>query len=132
MAITDPIADMLSRIKNAVSINAETVELPSSKLKVKILEVFKKEGYIDNFEEFSKGNKKFLKIVFKIRSKNKNVIKNLKRVSSPGRHIYVGYENLPKVQSGFGTAIVSTSKGIMTDKEARQNKIGGEVLLYIW
>lgn len=131
MTIIDPIGDMLSRIMNAVKVNFDYVEIPSSKIKSKIAEIFKKEGYIDKYEEITKSNKKFLKIHFKKNGK-KNVIRGLKRISKPGRHIYSKAEDLPKVQSGFGTAVISTSKGLMTDSEARKQNIGGEVLLYIW
>ena len=132
MVLTDPIGDMLSRIMNAVRVGHSEVEMPSSVIKTKIAETLKQEGYISKFEVSSKGSKKTLKLSFKKNVKMKNAINMMKRVSSPGRHLYVKSDNIPRVQSGFGTAVVSTSKGIMPDKEARKLKIGGEVLFYVW
>jgi len=132
MVLTDPIGDMLSRIMNQVRVNGSEVEMPSSKVKAKIAEVLKQEGYISNFEVSSKGSKKTLKLHFKQNKKMKNAINMMKRMSSPGRHVYVTNDSIPRVQSGFGTAVISTSKGIMPDKEARKQKVGGEVLFYIW
>ncbi len=132
MALTDPIADMLSRIMNGIRVKAEGVELPSSKMKAAIAEIMKKEGYIGGFEEAVKAGRKVLKLKFKYSGKSKNAINMMKRVSSPGRHTYVRAGKLPRVQSGFGTAFITTSKGIMSDKEARKLKIGGEVLFYVW
>ncbi len=132
MVLTDPIGDMLSRIMNQVRVNGSEVEMPSSKVKAKIAEVLKQEGYISNFEVSSKGSKKTLKLHFKQNKKMKNAINMMKRMSSPGRHVYVANDSIPRVQSGFGTAVISTSKGIMPDKEARKQKVGGEVLFYIW
>lgn len=132
MTLTDPIADMLSRIMNGIRGRSEGVEIPSSKMKAKIAEILKKEGYISDFEEAVKTGRKVLKLRFKYNGKSKNAINMVKRVSSPGRHIYVRGGKVPKVQSGFGTAVITTSKGIMPDKEARKLKIGGEVLFYVW
>lgn len=132
MTLTDPIADMLSRIMNAIRGRGEAVEMPSSKLKARIADILKKEGYISDFEEAVKSGRKVLRLKFKLSGKAKNAINMMKRVSSPGRHIYVTGAKLPRVQSGFGTAVITTSKGIMPDKEARKLKIGGEVLFYVW
>ncbi len=132
MALTDPIADMLSRIMNGIRISADGVDIPSSKLKSRIAEILKSEGYISGFEESVKSGRKVLKLKFKFTGKSKNAINMMKRVSSPGRHIYVSGTKLPKVQSGFGTAVITTSKGVMPDREARKMKIGGEVLFYVW
>lgn len=132
MALTDPIADMLSRIMNGIRISADGVDIPSSKLKSRIAEILKSEGYISDFEESVKSGRKVLKLKFKFTGKSKNAINMMKRVSSPGRHIYVSGTKLPKVQSGFGTAVITTSKGVMPDREARKMKIGGEVLFYVW
>jgi len=132
MSLTDPIADMLSRIMNGIRGRSEGVEIPSSKVKSKIAEILKREGYISDFEEAIKSGRKVIKLRFKYNSKSKNAINAIKRISSPGRHIYVRGSKLPRVQSGFGTAVITTSKGIMPDKEARKLKIGGEVLFYIW
>lgn len=132
MALTDPIADMLSRIMNGIRARSEGVEVPSSKVKSRIADVLKKEGYISDFAEVVKAGRKVLKLRFKYNAKSKNAINMIRRISSPGRHIYVRGTKLPRVQSGFGTAVITTSKGIMPDKEARKLKIGGEVLFYVW
>ncbi len=132
MALTDPIADMLSRIMNGIRIKAEGVDIPSSKMKATIADIMKKEGFISDFEESVKAGRKVLRLRFKYTGKSKNAINKVKRVSSPGRHIYVRSGKIPKVQSGFGTAVLTTSKGIMSDKEARKLKIGGEILFYVW
>ena len=129
---TDPIADMLTRIRNASLVSHPSVEMPSSKLKVALARLLKEEGYIVNYEEKVEGVFKTLSIELKYDENNKPVITSLKRVSKPGLRIYVGSEELPKVLGGLGIAIVSTSKGVMTDKNARKLGIGGEVLAYIW
>ncbi len=132
MSLTDPISDMLTRIRNAIQIRAEYVEMPHSSLKSNIAKLLKDEGYIHSFEVSAKGNKKAIRIALKYNKQGKNVINSLKRVSTPGRHIYAGNQKLPKIQGGFGTAVISTSQGVMTDSSARQKKIGGEILCYIW
>ncbi len=131
--MTDPIADMLTRIRNALTAKHETVEIPASKVKVAIAEILVREGYIKSFDIIENEVQNSILVTLKYApNKNQHVITALKRVSTPGLRIYAGVDNLPKVLNGMGIAILSTSKGIMTDKEARAQHIGGEVLAYIW
>lgn len=129
--MTDPIADMLTRIRNASKMHHETVELPTSSLKTAILEVLKNEGFIVDYT-VSADLKSVTKIVLKYTANNEAVIKGLKRVSKPGLRVYANAEKLPKVLNDLGIAVISTSQGVMTDKAARKLNIGGEVLAYIW
>ena len=129
--MSDPIADLLVRIKNANAMRHETVEVPTSKTKTAILEVLKKEGFINDYA-VSEGVKSVTTVTLKYTENNQRVIKGLKRISKPSLHVYSKAEDLPKVLNGLGVAIISTSKGIMSDKEARKQKIGGEVLAYVW
>ena len=129
--MSDPIADLLVRIKNANAMRHETVEVPSSKTKTAILAVLKKEGFITDYA-VSEGVKSVTTVTLKYTENNQRVIKGLKRISKPSLHVYAKSEDLPKVLNGLGVAIISTSQGIMTDKEARKENIGGEVLAYIW
>lgn len=129
--MTDPIADMLTRIKNANTMRHETVVVPSSKTKTAILAVLKSEGYIADYS-VSSDVKSSTTITLKYIDNNQKVIKGLKRISKPSLHVYAKSEDLPRVLNGLGVAIISTSQGIMTDKEARKLNIGGEVLAYIW
>ena len=131
MNITDPIADMLTRIRNANAQRHETVDVPSSKLKKSIAEILLDEGYIKSFEEIEDNSQGIIRITLKYVNKQK-VISGLKRISKPGLRVYANKEELPKVLGGLGIALISTSKGIMTDKKARQEGIGGEVLAYVW
>lgn len=131
--MTDPIADMLTRIRNALTAKHSTVEVPASKIKVAIAEILVKEGYIKSFEIVEGSVQNTILITLKYApEKNQKVVTGLKRVSTPGLRVYAGVDNLPKVLGGMGIAILSTSKGILTDKEARAQHIGGEVLAYIW
>jgi len=131
--MTDPIADMLTRIRNALTAKHETVEIPASKIKVAIAEILVKEGYVKSFEIVDGEVQNTIVVTLKYAAnKNQNVITALKRVSTPGLRVYAGADNLPKVLNGMGIAIISTSKGIMTDKEAKAQHVGGEVLAYIW
>ena len=132
MNITDPIADMLTRIRNANSAKFKTVDVPSSKIKKSIAENLLEEGYIKAFDEIDDGLQGVLRITLKYDENGNKVIDGLKRISKPGLRIYASKDELPKVLNGLGIAIISTSKGIMTDKEARKENIGGEVLAYIW
>ena len=132
MVVTDPIADLLTRIRNAQIAKHDTVSVPASKMKKAILDILVAEGYVKSVEEQENEGRKNLFITLKYGPKYEKVITNLKRVSKPGLRVYCGYEDLPKVLNGLGIAIISTSKGVMTDKQARLNKIGGEVLAYIW
>ena len=129
---TDPIADMLTRIRNANTVSHQTVEMPSSKLKVALARLLKEEGFISNYEEKVEGNFKTLSITLKYDENNKPVITNLKRVSKPGLRNYCKAKNLPQVLGGLGVAVVSTSKGLLTDRKARKENLGGEVLAYIY
>jgi len=129
---TDPIADMLTRIRNANVVSHPTVELPSSKLKVALAKLLKEEGYIVNYSEKVDGHFKTLIIELKYDESNKPVITSLKRVSKPGLRNYCKAKNIPQVMGGMGIAIVSTSKGLLTDRKARKENLGGEVLCYIY
>ena len=132
MNITDPIADMLTRIRNANSAKHKTVDIPASKMKTAIAEILFKEGYIKSFELISNENQGIIRITLKYDEKGTRVIDGIKRISKPGLRVYVGKEELPRVLNGLGIAIISTSKGLKTDKEAREAGMGGEVLAYIW
>lgn len=131
--MTDPIADMLTRIRNALTAKHETVEVPASKIKVAIAEILVKEGYVKSFEVVDGAVQNNIVITLKYAPvKGQKVVTGLKRVSTPGLRVYAGVDNLPKVLNGMGIAILSTSKGILTDKEAKAQHIGGEVLAYVW
>ena len=132
MNTTDPIADMLTRIRNANSAKHKTVDVPSSKMKTAIAEILFKEGYIKSFELINDENQGTIRITLKYDEKGARVIDGIKRISKPGLRVYANKEELPKVLNGLGTAIISTSQGLKTDKEAREAGIGGEVLAYIW
>ena len=133
MTMSDPIADMLTRIRNANTAKHDTVDVPASKMKLAIAEILLKEGYIKSYEVEEVGNFKTIHITLKYgKNKNEKVISGLKRISKPGLRVYANTEDLPKVLGGLGIAIISTSKGVMTDKEARKNNHGGEVLAYVW
>ena len=131
--MTDPIADMLTRIRNALTAKHETVEVPASKIKVAIAEILVKEGYVKGFEVVDGAVHNNIVITLKYAPvKGQKVVTGLKRVSTPGLRVYAGVDNLPKVLNGMGIAILSTSKGILTDKEAKAQHVGGEVLAYVW
>ena len=129
---TDPIADMLTRIRNANLVSHPSVEMPSSKLKVALARLLKEEGFITNYEEKVEGSFKTLSIELKYDENNKSVITSLKRVSKPGLRNYCKAKNLPQVLGGLGVAVVSTSKGLLTDRKARKENLGGEILAYIY
>ncbi|MBR2303238.1 MAG: 30S ribosomal protein S8 [Clostridia bacterium] len=131
MVVTDPIADMLTRIRNALTAKHETVEVPASKMKKAIADILLNEGYISNVELKEEGVQGSILVTLKY-SKEGNVISGLKRISKPGLRVYAKSNEIPKVLNGLGIAILSTSKGIMTDKEARANNLGGEVLAFVW
>ena len=132
MNTTDPIADMLTRIRNANSSKEKTVDVPKSNIKSAIAEILFKEGFIKAYEDISNDTQGVIRITLKYDEKGKKVISGLKRISKPGLRIYAAKDELPKVLNGLGIAIISTSKGLMTDKEARANGVGGEVLAYVW
>ena len=131
--MTDPIADMLTRIRNANTAKHDTVDVPASKIKTEIARILLDEGYIKAYEIVEDGVVKTIKITLKYGAdKNQKVISGLKRISKPGLRVYAGVENMPKVLGGLGIAIISTNKGIVTDKEARAMNVGGEVLAFFW
>ena len=132
MNITDPIADMLTRIRNANSSKHKTVDIPASKLKLGIAEILTNEGYVKSYEEIKDDAQGIIRITLKYDEKGTRVIDGLKRISKPGLRVYAAKDELPKVLNGLGIALISTSKGIMTDKEARNLGLGGEVLAYVW
>ena len=132
MQITDPVADMLTRIRNANSAKHDTVDVPASNLKKAIAQILLDEGYIKSFELVENGNQGIIHITLKYQAKKEQVISGLKRVSKPGLRIYAGADEIPYVLKGLGIAIISTSKGVMTDKKARELHIGGEVLAFVW
>lgn len=132
MVMTDPIADMLTRIRNANQMHHETVEMPASRLKADVLQVLKEEGFIVDYKKEESENKFEVLVVNLKYNGNVRVIKGLKRISKPGLRVYARVDQLPKVLNGLGIAIISTSKGIMTDRDARIQQIGGEVLAYVW
>lgn len=132
MSTTDSIADMLTRIRNANTANKETVSMPSSKKLVEIARIMQQEGYITEYEIISKDPQDELFITLKYGDKKEKAIRGLRRISKPGLRIYAGKNELPRVLGGLGTAIISTSKGVMTDRDARIAGVGGEVLAYVW
>ena len=132
MSMTDPIADMLTRIRNANMVSHPSVEMPSSKLKVQLAKLLKEEGFITDYNVKEDGKFKVLEITLKYDAKNKPIITKLERISKPGLRSYSKAKNLPKVLGGMGIAIVSTSKGLLTDRKARKENIGGEVLCYVY
>ena len=132
MQITDPIADMLTRIRNANNAKHDTVDVPASNMKKAIAQILLEEGYIKNFQLIDDGTQGVIRITLKYNAGKEKVISGLRRVSKPGLRVYAGADELPKVLRGLGIAIVSTSKGIMTDKKAREAHVGGEVLAFVW
>jgi small subunit ribosomal protein S8 len=130
--LTDPIADMLTRIRNAVKARHESVEMPSSKLKVEIAKILKREGYIEDYEVVAANPQDILRIQLRYTADKRGVIHGLRRISKPGLRVYVKKDEIPKVLGGLGIAIISTSRGLMTDKEARKAGLGGEVICYVW
>ena len=132
MHITDPIADMLTRIRNANSAKHDTVDVPASNMKKSIAQILLDEGYIKNFQVVEDGTQGVIHISLKYNAGKEKVITGLRRVSKPGLRVYAGADELPRVLKGLGIAIVSTSKGVMTDKKAREAHVGGEVLAFVW
>ena len=132
MQITDPIADMLTRIRNAGTAKHETVDVPASKMKKAIAEILNNEGYIQSYQIVEDGTQGIIRITLKYLPGKVNAIQGLRRVSKPGLRVYAGADELPKVLKGLGIAIISTSKGVMTDHQARREHVGGEVLAFVW
>ena len=132
MPVTDPVADMLTRIRNALVVKKETVEVPASKMKKAIADIMLKEGFIKGAEHIEDGVQGTIKIRLKYSATGEKVISGLKKISKPGLRVYAGKDQVPRVLGGLGIAVISTSKGILTDAEAREAGVGGEVLAYIW
>ena len=133
MSMSDPIADMLTRIRNANTAKHDTVDIPASKMKQAIADILLKEGYVKAVEIVEDGNFQTIRITLKYgANKNEKILSGLKRISKPGLRVYASKDELPKVLGGLGTAIISTNKGVLTDKEARKQNVGGEVLAFIW
>ena len=133
MTMSDPIADMLTRIRNANTAKHDTVDVPSSKMKLAIADILLEEGYIKKYDLIDEGNFKTIRITLKYGvDRNEKIISGLKRISKPGLRIYAGKEDLPRVLGGLGIAIISTNQGVITDKKARELQVGGEVLAYVW
>ena len=132
MHITDPIADMLTRIRNASNAKHATVDIPASNMKKSIADILVAEGYVKGYQVIEDGKQGSIRVTLKYTAGKQKVIRGLRRVSKPGLRIYAGYEDMPKVMNGLGIAIVSTSQGLMTDKKAREQKIGGEVIAFVW
>ena len=132
MSHTDPIADMLSRIKNAIMANKKEVLVPLSKIKVEISKILKKEGYVTDYNVLYSQFPGFISVELKYKEQKQNAIEGVKRISKPGKRIYAEVGGIPKVLGGLGVSVLSTSKGLMTGKQCQENNIGGEVLLYVW
>ncbi len=132
MSLTDPIANMLTCVRNAMQVSKETVDVPASKLIGRVLEIFKKDGYIEDFRLLKDNVQGTYKIYLKYEKNKKPSIIGLRRISKPGLRIYVPQDDVPRVLNGLGTAVISTSKGVLTDREARRLKVGGEVICHVW
>ena len=132
MVMTDPIADMLTRIRNANSVYHDKVEIPASKIKQSIVEILKSEGFVRDYEVVTDGKQGMLRVALKYGANREKVITGIKRISKPGLRVYAKNEQLPKVLGGLGIAIISTSRGIMSDKQARKEGLGGEVIAFVW
>jgi len=132
VSLSDPVSDMLTILRNANRAKKEKVDIPASKLKMEIIKIFKNEGYIKNFKIIEEGNRSYIRIYLKYTQTGNGIIHNLKRVSKPGLRVYKRKHELPRIFNGFGTSIISTSKGVLTDKKAREQEVGGEVICYIW
>ena len=132
MQMSDVIADMLTRIRNASNAKHATVDIPASNMKKSIADILVAEGYVKSYQVIEDGKQGAIRVTLKYAAGKQKVIRGLRRVSKPGLRIYAGYEDMPKVMNGLGIAIVSTSKGLMTDKKAREQKIGGEVIAFVW
>ena len=132
MSASDPVADMLTKVRNAAMARHEKVDVPASKLKLEIVKIFKTEGYIKNFKKVQEDGKNILRIFLKYDDENNPVIHGVKKISTPGRRVYSGYKDLPRVYNGYGTIIVSTSAGVTTGKKATEKMVGGELVCTVW
>lgn len=132
MSASDPVADMLTKVRNAVAVRHEKVDVPTSKLKLEIVKILKTEGYIKNFKKVQEDGKNIIRIFLKYDGQNNSVIHGLKKISTPGRRVYSGFKDLPRVYNGYGTLIVSTSAGVTTGKKATEKMVGGELICTVW
>jgi small subunit ribosomal protein S8 len=132
MSASDPVADMLTKVRNAAMARHEKVDVPASKLKLEIVKILKTEGYIKNFKKVQEDGKNILRIFLKYDDENNPVIHGVKKISTPGRRVYSGYKDLPRVYNGYGTIIVSTSAGVTTGKKATEKMVGGELVCTVW
>lgn len=132
MNCSDPIADMLTKIRNASAARFEKVDIPTSKMKLEIVKILKNEGYIKNFKKVNQDNLSYIRIFLKYDEKQNPIIHGLKKISTPGRRVYAGYREMPRVLNGYGTLIVSTSQGVTTGKKAMEKKVGGELICSVW
>jgi small subunit ribosomal protein S8 len=132
MSMTDPLADMLARIRNAGRAGHDKVDIPASRMKIALARIFKEEGFIKNYKVIKDNRQGILRVYLRYDDEQKPIIQRVERVSRPGLRVYVGHEDLPRVQGGLGVAVISTSKGVVTDRQARKLKVGGEVLCRIW
>ncbi len=132
MSVSDPIADMLTKVRNAAVARHEKVDVPASKIKLEIVKILKTEGYIKNFKKISQDGKNSIRIFLKYDDTNAPVIHDIQKVSTPGRRVYSGYKDLPRVYNGYGTVIVSTSQGVTTGKKAVEKMVGGELICTVW
>ncbi len=132
MSMTDPIADMLTRIRNAGHAKFEKVDIPASRLKIGLARILKEEGYIKNYKVIKDNRQGILRVYLRYDERQTPIIQGLKRISKPGRRVYAGIEDLPRVRAGLGVAVISTSKGVVTDRQARKLMVGGEVMCEIW
>lgn len=130
--LTDPIADMLTRMRNAILIKSEKVDIPASKMKVEVAKILKEEGFIKSYKIIKDKKQGILRVTLKYTPENEPVVTGLRRISKPGRRVYIGKSEIPKVMGGVGIAIITTPKGILSDKECRGEGVGGEVLCYVW
>ncbi|XCH49463.1 30S ribosomal protein S8 [Thermodesulfovibrio sp. 3462-1] len=132
MMMTDPIADMLTRIRNAIKVKADKVDIPASRMKIEISKILKEEGFIKSYKIIKDKKQGIIRINLKYTPEGDSVISNLQRISKPGRRVYVSKDEIPRVMGGLGIAILTTSQGVMTDKECRHKGVGGEVICYVW
>lgn len=132
MSVTDPVADMLTKIRNGASAKHENVDIGPSKLKMEIIKILKNEGYVKNFKKFTQDDREFIRIFLKYDESENPIIHGLKSISTPGRRVYSGYKNMPRVFNGLGIVIVSTSTGVITGRKAVANKVGGEIICTVW
>src|SRR5574344_127845 len=132
MSASDPIADMLTKVRNAVLARHEKVDIPTSKLKLEIVKILKTEGYIKNFKKVQEEGKNIIRVFLKYDDANNSVIHGMKKISTPGRRVYSGFKELPRVYNGYGTVIVSTSAGVTTGKKATEKMVGGELICTVW